>query len=119
MFTTAVLDHALNPRNEGPLTGASHFGQYGDPGGGPYVQMWFKLGGDHIIEAAYKTYGCPAAVACASLACQLVPGRTPRWAMSIAAEDLAAILGGLPEGKEYCPAMVVKAIQDAFGDSML
>lgn len=116
MFTAAVLDHTLNPRNAGPLVGASHFGQAGDPGGGPYVQLWFQVNEERIIRGAYQTYGCPAAVACASLAAEVLVGRTVDQALSMDASDIALLLGGLPEGKGHCPALVVAAISRAFGE---
>lgn len=64
------------PRNVGPHEGATHFGQVGDPGGGPYALIWFTVEGDTVTQASYQTYGCPAAVACASLGAQLAHGRT-------------------------------------------
>jgi NifU-like protein involved in Fe-S cluster formation len=118
VFTAAVLDHTLNPRNVGPLQGATHEGGSGDPGGGPYVLLWFIVVGETIQEASYETYGCPAAVACASLSAQLLKGKTVSQALSITPRDLTLLLGGLPEGKEHCPVLAVKAIQSAFeGDT--
>ena len=115
MFTEAVLDHTLNLRNTGPLENASHYGQAGDPGGGPYVQLWFDLSEGRIVAGAYQTYGCPAAIACASLAAEVLKGRTIEQALSLTARDIELILGGLPEGREHCPKMVVQAIASAFG----
>ncbi len=117
MFTAAVLDHTLNPRNAGPLEDASHYGQAGDPGGGPYVQLWFLVDGDQIVQGAYQTYGCPAAVACASLAAEFLRGRTVEQALLLIPQDIALILGGLPEGKGHCATMVVQAISKAFAEN--
>ena len=116
VFSEAVLDHTLNPRNIGPLENASNFGQFGEPGGGPYVQMWFDLKGETIVDAAYKTYGCPAVVASASLSCQLLKGRTTAQALLLDEKDLMLLLGGLPEGKDSCPQMVIQAIRSALAD---
>ena len=116
MFSAAVLDHTLNPRNAGPLEDASHYGQSGDPGGGPYVQLWFIVDEDRIVQGAYQTYGCPAAIACASLAAEVLRGRSVEQALLLTSQDIALILGGLPEGKGHCPAMVVEAIARAFGE---
>ena len=120
MFSPVALDHIANPRNAGPLEGATHQGVAGDPGGGPYVILWLKVEGDHIIKATYETYGCPASVACASLSAQLLAGRTVKQALSVTPHDLMLILGGLPEGKEHCPVLAVEAIQNAFkGDKQI
>ncbi|MCC7435295.1 MAG: iron-sulfur cluster assembly scaffold protein [Methanoregulaceae archaeon] len=113
MFTSAVLDHTLNPRNVGPHEGATHFGQVGDPGGGPYALIWFTVEGDTVTQASYQTYGCPAAVACASLGAQIAQGRTISQLSSLDAGDLERLLGGLPEGKGHCSMMAIQAIQRA------
>ncbi len=116
MFSAAVLDHTLNPRNAGPLSSATHFGQYGERGGGPYVELWLQIsGGDtpKILSATYATYGCPSAVACASLTCELLKGRTLEQANLLEASDLMLVLGGLPEGREFCASMAVHALRRA------
>ena len=113
MFTSAVLDHPLNPRNVGAHEGATHYGQVGDPGGGPYVLFWLTVAGDTVAKASYETYGCPAAVACASLSAQIAPGRTISQLMQLEAADLERLLGGLPEGKGHCSMMAIQAIQRA------
>ena len=114
MFSAAVLDHSLNPRNVGPMEDATHEGGAGDPGGGPYVLLWFKVAGDKIVAGSYETYGCPAAVACASLTAEILKGRTVAQALSLTPQDLTLLLGGLPEGKEHCPKLAVQAIRSAF-----
>lgn len=119
MFSAAVLDHTLNPRNTGPLEGANRFGQAGDPGGGPYALLWFVVEGETIQQGAYQTYGCPAAVACASFAAEFLKGRSIRQALRLDARDIELLLGGLPEGKGHCPALVVQAIRQAFQEDAL
>ena len=109
-----ALDHIANPRNSGPLEGATHKGVAGDPGGGPYVILWFHVEGDVINQATYETYGCPAAVASASLTAAILKGRTIAQALSLTPNDVKLILGGLPEGREHCPVLAVQAIHDAF-----
>jgi nitrogen fixation protein NifU and related proteins len=114
MFSPRVLDHTVNPRNAGPLEGATHRGSAGDPGGGPYMTLWFLVEGGAIRRASYETYGCPAAVACGSLCAQILPGRTVAQALSLTPRDIDALLGGLPEGKEHCPRLAARAIEAAF-----
>ena len=113
MFTAAVLDHTLNPRNAGELPNATHYGQFGIPGDGPYVQLWLNLSDGTILSASYATYGCPSAVACASLTCELLRGRNVDQAMLLEPKDLMLLLGGLPEGKEHCAKMAVDALRHA------
>ena len=61
-------------------------------------------------------HGCPAAVACASFAAEFLRDKTIGQALTMNAGDIASLLGGLPEGKEHCPALVVAAIRVAFAE---
>lgn len=117
-FSPLALEHIANPRNSGPLQGATHKGVAGSPGGGPYVVLWMIVEGDTIKEASYDTYGCPAAVASASVTAAILKGRTIAQALALTARDLTLILGGLPPGKEDCPALAAEAVRRAFeGDA--
>jgi nitrogen fixation protein NifU and related proteins len=116
VLSQTALDHVANPRNAGPLPGATHQGVAGDPGGGPYVLLWFRVEGEVIREASYETYGCPASVACASLTAEILKGRTVAQALSMTPRDLTLLVGGLPEGREHCPALVVQAVKNAFSE---
>ncbi len=97
----------------GEFEGATHQGQSGVPGDGPYVVLWLRVENGSIRRAGYSTYGCPAAVASASVAAEVLQGRTVRQALSLEPRDVELLLGGLPEGKGHCAAMVVEALRDA------
>lgn len=109
-----ALSHINNPRNVGPLEGATHYGVAGVPGEGPFVQMWFKVEGGQIKRATYKTYGCPTSIASASMVAELVAGKPIETALSITETDIKALLAYVPEGKEDCPPRVVAAVHQAF-----
>ena len=51
VFTAAVADHVQNPRNCGEMADATHYGQCGIPGEGPYVQIWLKIEAGRILKA--------------------------------------------------------------------
>jgi len=112
-FSNLALEQIANPRNAGPLEGATHKGVAGDPGGGPYVILWTIVEGDRILKASYECNGCPASIASSGVAAQILCGRTVEQALSITAQDLTLIVGELPPGKEYCPRLVVEAIAAA------
>ena len=113
MFTPAVLDHVVNPRNVGPLEGATHAGVAGVPGDGPYVEMWLEVEDGHVRRAAYRTFGCPACIACASLTAQLATGRALETLTRLEPADLVTLLGGIPPAKSYCPTLAVEALHKA------
>jgi NifU-like protein involved in Fe-S cluster formation len=69
--------------------------------------------GGRIEKAGYETFGCPAAVACCDFIAEILQGRTVEQALSITERDLTLLIGGLPEGKEYIPPLVVQALHRA------
>lgn len=107
------MQRFLNPKNVGPMEEATHYGQVGIPGDGPYAQMWLKVQGDTIEAASCETYPCPAAVACIVLTTELVTGRKVESAQKIEPMDLSILLGGLPEGKGHCADRAVQALRIA------
>jgi len=115
MFSETVQRILANPSHLGPLEGTTHEGVAGVPGDGPYMRMWLAIEGETIRRAAFKTFGCPSATACGSMTATLLTGRTVEKARLLTASDLLLILGGLPEGKEFCADLAVAAVKDALG----
>jgi NifU-like protein involved in Fe-S cluster formation len=85
------------------------------PGDGPYIKLWLTLDseGHRITAAAYQANGCPSSIACGSIVAQVLQGRTVEEALRLEPHDINLLLGGLPEGKEYCAEMAVKALRSA------
>ena len=113
MLSPIAADHVQNPRNRGPLEGATNYGISGVRGEGAYVEIWLKVGEGRILAAAYRTPGCPSSTAAASLAAQLVIGRAPAQAALLTEQDLVTVLGGLPEGKGHFARMSAEALRKA------
>ena len=109
-----ALSHINNPRNVGPLEGATHYGVAGVPGDGPFVQMWFIVENETIRQGTYKTYGCPTSIASASMIAELVAGKSVETALSLTERDVIALLAYVPEGKGDCPPRAIRALQNAF-----
>lgn len=118
MYSEAVMRRFLNPRNTGHLLGATHYGQVGIPGDGPYTQMWLRIAGELIEAATFETYACPAAVACACLTTELVSGHEKAVAQKLEPHDLDVLLGGLPEGKGHCAQRSVDTLRRALGATL-
>lgn len=113
MFSPLAAEHIQRPRNVGPLVGATGIGRFGSEGGGPYMTIWVRVQEDKVVDAAYQTYGCPAAIACGSLTCELARGRAVEQVLRLEPADIVTVLGGLPEGKEECARMAVHALRNA------
>src|SRR5205085_11468093 len=79
--------------------------------------MWIKFREDNgrkvIDKASFQTFGCETAIAVASLATEMIRGKTPEEAMKLSGEELAADLGPLPPMKIHCGQLVEGALRSA------
>jgi hypothetical protein len=66
-----------------------------------------------IDRATFQSFGCETAIAVASLATELVKGKTAEEALSLKTEELAGELGPLPPMKIHCAQLVEGALRSA------
>ncbi len=106
-----------NPQNLGEMPDADAVGTVGSPDCGDMLRMWIKYGekdGKKVIDkASFQSFGCQTAIAVASMATQLIQGKTREEALSLSANDLSAPLGALPPMKIHCGQMVEGALRAA------
>jgi nitrogen fixation NifU-like protein len=112
----AVLDHFLHPRNVGDLPEADGVGEVGAAACGDVVRISIRVADDRIAEARFRTYGCGTAIACSSMATELIRGRTLDEAARLSAADVSAAFGGLPATKAHCPVLAEEAVKAAVID---
>ena len=116
-FQQKVADAIANPQNMGEMEAADAIGTVGSPGCGDMVRMWIKFkeekGKKVIDRATFQTFGCETAIAVASLATELIKGKTAEEALALKGEDLAADLGPLPPMKIHCGQLVEGALKSA------
>ena len=115
MYSDLANETMANPAYIGPMEGATHEGVAGAPGDGPYMLIWLEAADNRILRAAFKTFGCHAAVACGSITAALVTRRTFEQAAKLEAADLLMIAAGIPEGKQYCADLAIQALRAAIG----
>ena len=71
-----------------------------------------KIGGRKVIDrATFQTFGCQTAIAVASVATEMLAGKTVAEAQSMTGEELAAPLGALPPVKIHCAQLVEGALR--------
>ncbi len=84
------------------------------------LRMWVKFeekDGRKIIDrASFQSFGCQTAIAVASLATEMLKGKTIDEAKNLSASELAAPLGALPPMKIHCGQMVEGALRSALED---
>jgi nitrogen fixation NifU-like protein len=112
-----IAEAIANPKNMGEMEGADTVGTVGSPNCGDMVRMWIKFREDNgrkvIDKATFQTFGCETAIAVASLATEMIRGKTPEEAMKLSGEELAADLGPLPPMKIHCGQLVEGALRSA------
>jgi NifU-like protein involved in Fe-S cluster formation len=112
------IDDALkNPRNMGEMAGADALGTVGNADCGDLLRVWVKFkeenGRKVIDKASFQSFGCETAIAAASLAMELIRGKTPEEALQMRGEEFAKDLGPLPPTKVHCTQLVEGAIRSA------
>jgi len=112
------IEEALrNPQNLGELPEADSVGTVGNSQCGEMLRMWIKYkeerGRKVIDKATFQSFGCETAIAVASLATELIKGKTAEEALSLRTNELAGELGPLPPMKIHCAELVQGALRSA------
>jgi nitrogen fixation NifU-like protein len=117
-YNDAVIDHFVNPRNVGELDEAETdgYGLVGDPSCGDQMKLWISVRSSRIDKIAFKSFGCPGAIATSSMLTHLAKGKTIEEAKQITDDDVIEALGGIPERKRHCSLLGVLALQAAIRD---
>ena len=106
-----------NPRNLGEMKDADAVGTVGSADCGDMLRMWIKFkeeNGRQVIDrATFQSFGCQTAIAVASVATQLLKGKTADEAKKMSGEELSAPLGPLPPVKIHCAQLVEGALRNA------
>jgi nitrogen fixation NifU-like protein len=113
MYNPTVMDYFQNPRNTGEIADPDGVGEVGNPACGDMMRLYIRVADNRIAEIKTKTFGCAAAIACASAASEMVQGRTLEEAVQLTRDQVAQKLQGLPEHKMACSNLAPDAIRAA------
>lgn len=120
-FQKKIEEALRDPKNLGELPNADAVGTAGSAACGDMVRLWIKFkeeAGRKVVDrASFQSFGCETAIAVASLATEMIRGKTPEEIMAIKAEDLAPELGPLPPVKIHCTQLVENALRSALQPS--
>lgn len=112
-----IREAMANPQNMGELANADAIGTVGNSDCGEMLRLWVKFkeqGGKKVIDrATFQSFGCETAIAVASLATELIRGKTPEEALALKTEELSGELGPLPPMKIHCAQLVEGALRSA------
>jgi nitrogen fixation NifU-like protein len=116
-YSDRALDHLSRPRNTGTLGDPSGAGSDANPSCGDRTTITLKIAGGRISELRFRTFGCTAAIASASVLTELATGLPVEDAARLEPADILNALGGLPARKEACALMAIGALRGALVDA--
>src|ERR1700746_2487219 len=116
-----IAEAIANPKNVGEMADADAVGTVGSADCGDMLRMWIKFreeNGRKIIDrATFQSFGCQTAIAVASVATEMLKGKTAAEAGEMSGGELGAPLGALPPVKIHCAQLVEGALRNALGGS--
>ena len=112
-----IRDAIANPKNMGELADADQMGTVGNSDCGEMLRLWVKFKEEHgrkvIDQASFQSFGCETAIAVASMATELIRGKTAEEALALRHDELTGDLGALPPMKIHCAQLVEGALKAA------
>src|SRR5215207_9791670 len=119
-YAPITVEHFQHPRNVGRIADADGVGRVDDAARETTISLYVKLdAAGRVVRATFRTFGCSACIAASSMATELLVGRATVESDTgavLSAIELDAALGGLPEEKRYCAALVAEAARRAVGN---
>ena len=113
MYNETVMEHFQNPRNTGEMNDPDGVGEVGNPACGDVMRLFIKVENDRLTDIKCQTFGCAAAIACASAASEMMMGQSLDDAATLTRDQVAEYLNGLPEQKMACSNLAPDAIRAA------
>jgi ATP-binding protein involved in chromosome partitioning len=111
----AVREHALNPRNYGPMEKPIGHARITGPCGDT-MEFWVDAQGGILKRVAFVTDGCGPSVASGSAAVALAEGKRVEVAATLSQSDILDALGGLPVEFEHCALLAAITLKAACDD---
>ena len=116
-----IQESIENPQNMGEMIDADAVGTVGSSECGDMVRMFLKfdeIEGKKIInKATFQSFGCQTAIAVASMATEMLKGKTIDEAKNLSADKMTAEIGSLPPMKLHCGEMVEGALRSALEEN--
>ncbi len=117
-YTQEVMQHFLHPNHAGVLTDYDVCGEVGNVVCGDVMRIYLKIEPDEknqpcIANISFETYGCGAAIATSSVACELALGKTLTQALELTKESVIKVLRRLPVQKIHCSILAIDALNEA------
>ena len=116
LYSEAVMDHFMHPRNVGIIEDADGVGEVGNAKCGDIMKIYLKIENDVIVDVKFETFGCGSAIASSSMATEMIKGKSIHEAMTLTNKAVAEALDGLTAHKLHCSVLAEEAIKNALKD---
>ena len=115
-YNPVVMDHFKHPRNMGEMETPDGVGEATNPVCGDTMRLFIKVDQGRIVDVAFLTFGCGAAIAASSMLTEMIKGKSLDEVLTLSDQDIVQALGGLPPTKVHCSVLAEKAVQAAVAD---
>jgi nitrogen fixation NifU-like protein len=116
LYSEQIRAHYANPRNAGSVDNPSGRAIVRSPIDSDTVLITLRIDNGVIQDVKFKCMGCAVAIACSSVATEMVLGKAVEQAYQIKEQEVADALGGIPEYKMRCSNLAPQAIRKAIED---
>ena len=113
MYSEQVRAHYANPRNTGSIAEPSGKALVKSPFDSDTVFITLRIEDGIVKDIKFKCMGCAVAIACSSMATEMVLHRPVEEAYALTEQQVAQALGGIPEYKMRCSNLAPLAIRQA------
>lgn len=121
-YADQTLDLIADARTSGVPEGANAFCSVGkEKRGTVQMQLFARVdpATDTFEQVGFRSHGCLAAIACAVALSQMLPGKSLEEALAITQDDIEAVTGPIPKGRDYTLFYGVEAVKALVGDYVL
>jgi nitrogen fixation NifU-like protein len=115
-YSETLTEHVMSPRNGGAIENPDSTGRAGAPGRGAFMILYLRIQQDRISAARYQTVGCGPTIASGSMLTEMIVGRSIAECRGLTVQSLIEALDGMPPDKLHCPALAIRALQDALSN---
>jgi nitrogen fixation protein NifU and related proteins len=112
-YSAVLVDHFLNPRNAGLMREPDGMGADEYDGCGDLARFFLRVRDGIATEVRFQTYGCGPTIAAASVASELVIGRSLGDLAGLKAREVEEALDGLPDDRKHAADVVAGAVRAA------
>jgi nitrogen fixation NifU-like protein len=116
LYSEQVRDHYARPRNVGSVADPSGKSMVRSAFDSDTVLVSLRIEDNIVREVKFKCMGCAVAIACSSMATEMVLGKPVEEAYALTEQAVADALGGIPEYKMRCSNLAPAAIRNAIDD---